>query len=162
MSNQTIDAVGPVYAGDDRHQQPNLKIWGRIPLATKVSTADTGGLFYSFEHRDMPKGGPPRHVHHEQEEWFYVIQGRFIFEVGEDRYELHPGDSLFAPRGIPHAWACAGDEPGTLLTTLSPAGTFETFILETTRHAQLPAPDEVARAFEAHGMSVLGPPLDVP
>jgi quercetin dioxygenase-like cupin family protein len=161
MSTNTIENTGPVLAGEDRHEKPGLMIWGRIPLATKVSTAETGGLFYSFEHREMAKGGPPRHVHHEQDEWFYVIKGRYVFEVGDDRFELKAGDSLFAPRGIPHAWACVSDEPGTVLTTVSPAGTFERFILETTEHAGLPSPEEIAKAFEASGMSVLGPPLDV-
>lgn len=161
MSAVIQPTLGPVFAGQDRHEKPGLMIWGRIPLAAKVSTAETGGLFYSFEHRDMPKGGPPRHVHHEQDEWFYVIKGQFVFEVGDERFELSAGDSLFAPRGIPHAWACAGEAPGTLLTTLSPAGTFETFILETTQHAELPSQEEIVKAFEAHNMSVLGPPLKV-
>lgn len=161
MSAETLDAAAPVRAGTDRHEKPGLMIWGKIPLATKVSTAETGGLFYSFEHREMAKGGPPRHVHHGQDEWFYVLAGRYVFEVGEERFELSAGDSLFAPRGIPHAWACVSDEPGTVLTTVSPAGTFERFILETTTTAELPPPREMARHFESHAMALLGPPLAV-
>lgn len=160
MSVETMN-VNPVLKGTDGHGASSLKIWGLIPLATKVSTAQTGGLFYSFEHRNMGKGGPPRHVHHEQDEWFYVIHGRYVFEVGDSRFELTAGDSLFAPRGIPHAWACVSDDPGTLLTTVSPAGTFERFILETTEHSELPAPEAIAQAFQTNGMSVLGPPLKV-
>ncbi|MGE5607901.1 MAG: cupin domain-containing protein [Bacillota bacterium] len=150
-----------VPAGQDRSHEKPLSIWGLIPLAIKVSSKDTGGALFVFEHRHMGKGGPPRHVHHEQDEWFYVVQGTFRMEVGDERFLLRPGDSLFAPRKIPHAWACISDEPGTLLTTVSPAGTFETFILNTTRHATLPTPEEVARAFAAHGMTVTGPPLPV-
>lgn len=160
MSVVTQTTAGPVLAGQDRHEKPGLKIWGQMPLETKVSTAETGGLFYSFESRDMSKGGPPRHVHHEQDEWFYVVKGEYVFEVGDERYELKAGDSLFAPRGIPHAWACAR-EGGTLLTTVSPAGTFEAFILETTEHAELPPHEEVVKAFEANAMTLLGPPLKV-
>jgi hypothetical protein len=69
--------------------------------------------------------------------------------------------TLFAPRNVPHGWAHVGDEPGTLLTLVSPVGNFETFILDTTRHPTLPTPDEVEKAFEAHGMRVVGPPLEV-
>jgi len=114
-----------------------------------------------FEHRDMGKGGPPRHVHFEQDEWFYVIKGEFAFEVGDQKFRLNSGDTLFAPRNVPHAWAHVSDEPGTLLTLVSPVGTFETFILDTTRHATLPTPDEVEKAFAAHGMKVVGPPLAI-
>lgn len=159
-ATKTEATAALVRAGEDRHDQPNLKIWGQMPLATKVSTAETSGAFYSFESRDMPKGGPPLHVHHEQDEWFYVVKGEYIFEVGGERYELKAGDSLFAPRGVPHAFACA-DGNGTLLTTLSPAGTFETFILETTQTSEIPSPQDMARHFEQHEMTLLGPPLEV-
>lgn len=136
-------------------------IWGQFPLATKLSSADTGGTMYIFEHRGMGKGGPPRHVHHGQDEWFYVVQGTFEAEVGQERFRLVPGDSLFAPRGVPHAWAHVGDAEGTLLTIASPAGTFERFMVDTTRHAALPREGEIAAAFAAHDMTVLGPPLPV-
>jgi mannose-6-phosphate isomerase-like protein (cupin superfamily) len=136
-------------------------IWGLIPLSIKLSGQDTDGQVLLFEHRDMGKGGPPRHVHFEQDEWFYVIKGEFAFEVGDQKFRLNSGDTLFAPRNVPHAWAHVSDEPGTLLTLVSPVGTFETFILDTTRHATLPTPDEVEKAFAAHGMKVVGPPLAI-
>jgi mannose-6-phosphate isomerase-like protein (cupin superfamily) len=146
-------------SGKDRFKEDDLMIWGAIPLSTKLSSKDTGGAIYLFEHADMGKGGPPRHIHHAQDEWFYVIKGEFLFEVGDERFQLHPGDSLFAPRKIPHAWAHIGDEPGTLLTAVSPAGTFETFIRETANLSEIPAPEEMAQTFEAHGMTIVGPPL---
>ncbi len=150
-----------VPAGTDRNKQNQLMIWGLIPLAIKVSTQDTGGGLFLFQHKDMGKGGPPRHVHHEQDEWFYVVAGEFAMEVGEEKLRLRAGDSFLAPRKVPHAWACISDEPGTLLTGLTPAGTFETFILETTTHATLPPPNQIAKAFADHGMTVVGPPLKV-
>jgi hypothetical protein len=74
-------------------------------------------------------------------------------------FSLGLGETLFAPRNVPHRWAHVGGEPGTLFTTVSPAGTFETFILDTTTHPPLPAPDEIEKAFASHGMKVVGPPL---
>jgi quercetin dioxygenase-like cupin family protein len=151
-----------VAVGTDRFQENSHKIWGLIPLACKVSGADTAGALYVFEHRDMrQKGGPPRHVHHDQDEWFYVLQGEFAFEVGEQTFRLGPGDSAFAPRQIPHAWAHVGDTPGTLITAVSPVGTFETFLRDTTRLPEVPTPEDMAKAFAAHGMTVVGPPLRV-
>lgn len=150
----------PVRTTSERAIKP-LMIWGRIPLVSKISTQATGGGHFVFEHTRMAKGGPPRHIHHAQDEWFYVVEGEFAMEIGDERHHLRRGDALFAPRGIPHAWACTSNTPGTLLTTVSPAGTFEAFILETTEHDTLPSPDDVAAAFERHGMNVVGPPLKV-
>jgi mannose-6-phosphate isomerase-like protein (cupin superfamily) len=116
---------------------------------------------YVFEHRNVGKGGPPRHVHHEQDEWFYVIQGEFAVEVGEEKFRLKPGDSMFAPRKTPHAWAQISDSGGTMLTIASPAGTFETFLRDTTRHPTVPTEAEMVQTFAAHDMSVVGPPLKV-
>jgi mannose-6-phosphate isomerase-like protein (cupin superfamily) len=109
----------------------------------------------------MGNGGPPRHVLFEQDEWFYVVEGEFAFEIGERQFRAGAGSSVFAPRMIPHAWACVSEVPGTVLTMVSPAGTFEAFIRETTTFRELPTAEEVARAFERHGMKVLGPPLGV-
>jgi mannose-6-phosphate isomerase-like protein (cupin superfamily) len=150
-----------VPAGKDRFNNNDLKIWGLIPLATKLSAEDTGGALFVFEHRNMAKGGPPRHVHHNQDEWFYVVQGEFAVEVGENKYRLKPGDSMFAPRAVPHAWAHISDGPGTMLTIASPAGTFETFMRDTTTHQALPTQAEIAKAFASHDMTVVGPPLAV-
>src|SRR5690242_12547518 len=79
-----------VPAGRDRHGDHLQKIWGLIPLATKVSTADTEGSLYLFMHHEMGVGGPPRHVHHEQDEWFFVVKGEYVMEVGEERFRLKP------------------------------------------------------------------------
>jgi oxalate decarboxylase/phosphoglucose isomerase-like protein (cupin superfamily) len=109
----------------------------------------------------MGKGGPPRHFHYEQDEWFYAMRGEFAFEVGEERFTLRPGDSLFAPRMIPHAWAHVGDEPGTLLLAVQPAGSLEAFFIENCAMDRPPTLEEAERSFAAHGMKVVGPPLDV-
>jgi quercetin dioxygenase-like cupin family protein len=161
MGSAVMSAGRHVAAGKDCSGEHAMSIWVLIPLSTKVLTSDTNGGWFLFEHRDMPKGGPPRHIHHGQDEWFYVVKGCYAMEVGDSRYELKPGDSLLAPRGVPHAWACVSDDPGTILTAVSPAGTFEQFIRETTKHPTLPSPAEIEKAFAAHDMTVVGPPLSV-
>jgi len=100
--------------GKNRFQQ-ELMIWGIIPFQIKVSGKDTDGSFFIFEHAKMSKGGPPRHFHYNQDEWFYAMEGKFAFEVGDEKFTLQPGDSLFAPRMVPHVWAYLDDKPGTLL-----------------------------------------------
>jgi quercetin dioxygenase-like cupin family protein len=150
-----------VPAGTDRFNNNGASIWGLLPLADKLSSRDTGGQLYIFEHRNQGKGGPPRHIHFEQDEWFYVVKGEYAFEIGGEKFRLTAGDTMFAPRNVTHGWANVGDEPGTLLTLVSPAGTFEEFLHETRRHSALPPQEEIERAFAAHNMKVVGPPLDV-
>ena len=109
-----------VLAGEDR--------FGKIrPIPTgtsvfKVATADTGGALFAMEHTNVKKGGPPRHLHHEQDEWFYVLEGEYLIEVGGKQYRLKAGDSVLGPREIPHAWAFVGTTPGRLLISYAPAG----------------------------------------
>jgi quercetin dioxygenase-like cupin family protein len=152
---------GPVYvpSGKNRFEE-ELMIWGVIPLQIKVSSSDTAGRLFVFEHADMGRGGPPRHFHYEQDEWFYATKGEFAFEVGDERFTLRPGDSLFAPRRIPHAWAHVGEGPGTLLLAVQPAGSLEAFFMENASMDRPPTPEEAERSFAAHGMRVVGPPLD--
>jgi mannose-6-phosphate isomerase-like protein (cupin superfamily) len=138
-----------------------LYIWGLIPLQVKVSTADSDGGIFLFEHADMSRGGPPRHFHYDQDEWFYALAGEFAVEIGDEAFTLRPGDSLFAPRLVPHVWAHVGDSPGTLLLGVQPAGSLEAFFREGCTMSAPPSPEETERLFEAHGMKVVGPPLAV-
>lgn len=146
-------AHGADRAGED------LRIWGVFPYQVKVATADSGGDSFVFEHADMGRGGP-RPFHHDQDEWFYAIKGEFVVEIGDDRFELNTGDLVFAPRGVPHAWAHLSDEPGTLLLGVSPAGSLEQFFREACAAQSPPTPGEAAALFAAHGMEVVGPPIE--
>jgi len=148
-----------VRAGHDR-TETHLKLLGVTPFDIKVSTADSGGNLFVLEHRDMGKGGPVRHLHLEQDEWFSPTKGEFLFEVGDEMFRLKPGDSIFAPRRVPHRWACVGN-PGTLLIALQPAGAIERFFKTVGALRSRPTPEKLAEIFAAHGMQTLGPPLDV-
>ena len=63
----------PLYVPNGKNRfKEQLMIWGIIPLQIKVSGNDTDGSLFIFEHANMSKGGPPKHFHYEQDEWFYV------------------------------------------------------------------------------------------
>ncbi len=128
---------------------------------TKVSQRDTSGAWSLFESR-VPAGfGVPLHFHHEQEEWFWVLQGEFDFEVGGVSHRLGAGASQFAPRQVPHRWRKTGEGPGALLILVQPSAGTETFF---DRFAQL-SPAElqdfamIGDLFRECGMEVIGPPL---
>lgn len=122
-------------------------------------TPRDGSDLLIIENRFHAKGGPARHLHHQQDEWFYALAGEFVIEVGVDRYTLQPGDSILAPRGIPHVWAHVGDGIGRMMITFSPAGMMELFFREVTRANAMPPRDPAL--WQAHGMELLGPPLPV-
>lgn len=105
------------------------------------------------------RGGPARHLHYDQDEWFYVLDGEFLIEVGADRYTFLPGDSLLAPRTAPHVWASIGTPHGRILITFLPAGRMEAFFREVTKANAMPPQDP--DLWRAHGMELVGPPLAV-
>jgi len=94
-----------------------------------------------------------------RDEWFYVVEGDFIIEVGQERFNMKPGDSLLAPRQVPHVWAHVGDGNGRILITFMPAGKMEAFFQEVTKANAMPPQDP--ELWRAHGMELLGPPLAV-
>lgn len=145
-----------VSAGEDRFGE--YRSLGISSIAFKVTPRSSDGLLI-LENTFHAKGGPARHLHYEQDEWFYVAEGEFVLEVGEERYRLRPGDSVLAPRKVPHVWAYTGSGQGRMLIAFLPAGKMEAFFREVTQaNAMPPQNPEVWRA---HGMELLGPPLAV-
>jgi mannose-6-phosphate isomerase-like protein (cupin superfamily) len=125
---------------------------------TKVSTKDTGGAWSMFESPVDPQVGPPLHLHHHQEEWFHVLAGEFLFEVGGQQYDLKPGMSILGPRQIPHRWQNRSQSVGRLLILLQPAGMMEEFF-EVPRPRPVGSEKQEKEFWERYGMALLGPPL---
>ena len=158
--DQSLDQGIIISAGGDRFQE-RRKVFGSRGIDFKVSTLDTNGGLFVVEATDDTKGGPPRHLHHEQEEWFYVIESEYTIEIGEKRLRLGPGDSVLAPRGVPHVWAHVGEGTGRLLIVFQPAGKMEAFFGELSKVEGAPQPEVMQRLFSSHGMEMTGPPLPV-
>jgi quercetin dioxygenase-like cupin family protein len=104
----------------------------------------TGGAFSLVEHPLPPRAlGAPLHTHHNEDEYSFVLQGRFGVQLGDDTLEAGPGDLLFKPRGVAHAFWNAGDEPARLLELISPAG-FEHYFRELAPLLAAPERDQAA------------------
>lgn len=145
-----------VAAGQDRFGEH--RGLGISNIDFKVTPQDSGGVLI-IENTFHAKGGPARHLHYDQDEWFYAAEGEFLVEVGDQRYPLHPGDSLLAPRRVAHVWAYVGDARGRMLITFLPAGHMEAFFREVTKANAMPPLDPAL--WRDHGMELLGPPLAV-
>jgi mannose-6-phosphate isomerase-like protein (cupin superfamily) len=123
----------------------------------KVSSAQTGGALCIYDTVRIAPGGPPMHIHFDQDEWFLVEEGTFQLKVGDVLHTLMPGDSLLALRGIPHAFRNT-TQTGRILVAFQPAGTMEEFFAEGSRLGPLSLP-AFAELSSRHGMQVVGPPL---
>jgi quercetin dioxygenase-like cupin family protein len=149
-----------VGARKDRYEEELLIMGGRFDL--KVSGRDTGGDLCIYDTFRESKGGPALHRHHFQDEWFYVVRGEFIVRVGDDTLSLHPGDSAFAPRKIPHAFAKISEGEGQMLVLFQPAGSMEDFFKQMSKLGKEIVPNQevvMKQLWADHGMEVMGPPL---
>jgi quercetin dioxygenase-like cupin family protein len=157
MNNKPqIEAARRVAAGADQFGE--LHGLGVSIITFKVVPQDESGLFI-IENTFHAKGGPARHLHYAQDEWFYAVEGEFILEVGSERFSLKAGDSVWAPRNVPHVWSHVGENVGRMLITFLPAGKMEAFFREVTKANAMPPQDPAL--WQAHGMELLGPPLAV-
>lgn len=146
-----------VGAGEDRFGIH--KTLGPSTIDFKVTAEDSGGAMLVIENTNRAKGGPARHLHVDQEEHFYVIEGDYAIEIGQERFVLKAGDSILAPRQVPHVWACVGNSLGRLLITFTPPGKMEAFFREVSKGNAMPPQDPAL--WRAHGMELVGPPLKV-
>jgi quercetin dioxygenase-like cupin family protein len=151
-----------ISAGEGRiHGHIKLKGVNSNILDLKVSGSDTEGGIAIFEQTSLSQGrGTPLHIHHKQDEVFYVIEGAYYFKVGDEKYHLTAGDSIFLPRKVPHAWT-QESEKGKMTVTLQPAGKLENFFITMAALDHEPTFEEVAKIFADNEMQVVGPPLKI-
>src|SRR5690348_3648513 len=129
-------------------------------LIFKVTGEDTGGAFDYFIVEVAPKGGPPLHVHHKQEETIHALKGRYKIQIGDETFHIEEGGFAFLPSGVPHAFLNLTDEPGEVVVVYTPGGGHKFYEeLGPLSRSGTATKQEIAAVFERHHMSVLGPPL---
>jgi quercetin dioxygenase-like cupin family protein len=163
MAQETVSRQGlqPVAVGKDAG---NARWWFGSLAVIKAAAADTGGQMAIIEVTEPPGAEAPLHVHHREDEGFWLLEGSATFEVGGTTIEAAAGDYLFGPRDIPHRYT-VGAAGCRMLFIMIPGG-IEEFIIETSEPAAsrtLPPPSEVEPDFErvaaiarAHGAELLG------
>jgi mannose-6-phosphate isomerase-like protein (cupin superfamily) len=130
-------------------------------IQIKVSGADTGGAFVVLEVLTAIDSGAPLHMHHIENEWFYVLDGEYDIHVGERLFNVKAGASVYAPRLVPHTWHDVGETPGRMLVVAQPAGGMEGFAkdLIALGGTGVPDPSAMRGLFAKYNMEMLGPPL---
>ena len=137
--------------------------WFGSLAVIKATAADTGGQMTIVEVTEAPGAEAPLHVHHREDEAFWILEGDLTFEVGDMVIKARAGDYLFGPRGIPHRFT-VGSSGCRMLFILTPGG-FEDLVVATSEPAgsrtlpppSTPMPDfaSIAQIVTEHGCELL-------
>ena len=139
--------------------------WKSGTISVKASGAETGGSFAQVESDDPRGSAPPLHIHRNEEETFYVLDGELSVFVDGEELRLATGDFAVVPRGVPHAYLVRS-ERARMLVAFSPAGFEQAFVElgvpkageEPPAGDVFPGPEEAGRVFAAYGCEIVGPP----
>lgn len=133
--------------------------WGERSRA-RIKTGDTLGAFAMLDYRAPAGFGPPRHVHHEDDEIFLIVSGTIVLWMPDCHRTAGPGDVVLLPKAVPHTWRAYGED-GVHFHIIVAPGHFETFFEQiAARHLSVADTAELAHVAEATGMTILGPSLD--
>jgi mannose-6-phosphate isomerase-like protein (cupin superfamily) len=122
---------------------------------------DTAGAFALFDVTSPPSGGPPLHVHHRGDEFFYILEGEAEVIIANERTSAGAGTFVLGPRSIPHTFHNPGSMPLRMLVMVRPAGA-EKFFEEMSEMIPPGKPPDIGKLTvlaERHGIEILGPPL---
>lgn len=140
--------------------------WLLNGLYTVMATSESTGGAFSLVHIAAPPGhGTPYHVHRNEDEAFYVLEGEFTIICNGNKTVVGPGGYIFLPRNIPHGFRCSASGPSAMLTIAMPGSGFVGMIMEMEEPAtdrRLPLPTEpdlekLTRLCAKHQIDILGP-----
>ncbi|SRR5229473_3402245 len=156
LSGQTTTRrVAVAKPGERRYKftHPHLN-----PLCM-ITGQDSAGPISMFEFIMPPRQGPPRHIHHCEDETYYILTGEFLFEVGGTKCSLLPGSTIYAPRDVPHCWANTAAAESRMIMACTPGG-FEGFFEEASKAMMDKAsPEQMNKIMAKYGAEAVGPPL---
>jgi quercetin dioxygenase-like cupin family protein len=130
-----------------------------FPTQTRVAGSATGGQLGIIEHV-LPAGAEsPWHVHHAEDESFYLIDGAMVFYCGDETIQATAGTFISLPRDIPHGFRVAESGPARVLLLFAPAG-FEGFVNELISPSPPAGPPDIAQVMAVaarYNTEILGP-----
>src|SRR5687767_6687574 len=111
---------------EQRDEAPEYSFFGRRTWF-KATGEETGGAYGLLEHLIAPGDASTWHIHHAEDETFYVVEGTMTIRVGVEWFRVGPGGYAFGPRGVPHGFRNEGATSARMLLMTNPAG-FERFV----------------------------------
>lgn len=144
--------------------EPEQIWWQGARFQIKARSEDTGGMIGVAEADFWAGLGPPLHVHHREDEAFYVLEGQIRFRRGDDVFIAGPGDFVFGPREIPHNFKVL-EGGARALILMTPAGMEHMFLDGGIRSIKRPPPEhydleQVAILAARYGWDIVGPPQE--
>ena len=134
-----------------RHQPKSQRYYIDVGIGSVcLSGADTGGAYCLLEASLAPGVVVPRHTHTHEDETYHVLAGELEVVVGDEIFVLEEGDTLMAPRDIPHQLRNSGDVENHYILVFSPSGIEEFFKL-----LAVPAPDDAVAPTEPPAVLLL-------
>jgi mannose-6-phosphate isomerase-like protein (cupin superfamily) len=128
--------------------------FGEVEVIVRAKSEETGGAFSMFE--EVDPADTPLHVHEREDELFYILEGEHVVQRGENEFRVGPGDTVFLPRGVPHAQRRVVPREGRLLVVCTPAGLEDFFRnLATAESDGRLGPDAYAAASARAGLTWL-------
>jgi quercetin dioxygenase-like cupin family protein len=125
--NQRANVPARVVLSPDEGETVWLR---KLGIRFMIGGEQTDGHFALVEHPIGPRAlAAPMHTHEHEDEYTYVLEGKVGVQIGEEVLVAGPGDLVFKPRGVPHAFWNPADEPARALEIISPAG-FERYFAE--------------------------------
>ena len=128
-----------------------------MPVHLKVSGDDTGGQMSIFTADYKRNEGPPLHLH-DNDETFFIIEGEFIFQAGDERFTGMAGDIFFIPGNTPHSTLTVS-ETGKMLFVVNPTINIEKIFEKLDSFKEMPSMEEIIKVHEELGLKIVGPPL---
>ncbi|CAN5163183.1 hypothetical protein BH18ACT10_BH18ACT10_14350 [soil metagenome] len=126
------------------------------PVTYKVTAGQTGGAYSLFEEAVQPGGGATPHIHHREDECFYVVEGEIEFHVDEETVLAGSGSLVYVPRGTVHAYTNTGTAPARVLDLLTPGGTRERLLEEIGEGEDT---DDLRDIYSRYGIEMVNPTM---
>jgi quercetin 2,3-dioxygenase len=161
LSNQSFSAenmaeILPLVVKSSESRK-DYTFWNRT-ISLKIGAADTNkqlSMFYGNYHKN---DGPPLHIHFDQDEQFYILEGEVLVQAGKEQHILHAGDTIFLPRNIPHTYLIKSETAKMIFQT-TPSGKIEDLFQYMVDNYKTASMEEIGKAMAQFNHSFVGPPL---
>lgn len=143
------------------NEDPEVMFWNGVAYKIILSAEDSGADMSIVDSLSPPNSGPPRHIHHAEDELFVILTGHVLLWVEGEECLKGPGEAAFVPRGKEHTFKVVSDVPCRHLVILTPGG-FENFFADMAA-GQFAIPGDMPAIIESatrHNLTFTGPPLD--
>jgi mannose-6-phosphate isomerase-like protein (cupin superfamily) len=151
----SLATVAALNEGESGRRRGERVSFGELTIVIHGDADSTGGALGVTE-EVPPLADTPLHVHTNEDELFYALEGEHVIQVGDEERLIGPGESAFGPRGVPHAQRRVVPGEGRMLIVITPGG-FESFfrdLADAERKGEL-GPDAYAAASEKFGITWL-------